>query len=132
MAVKAKGVKRVCILNRSTKSPERKREQKKRWFRNGQKWRTGCEGRTRLLPRIADKITDLPLIATGGIADGRGVAAALTLGACAVQIGTGLAGKPQALVVSYWKVIMSVRLSVVAFDFKGSLAKFALPEFNTL
>jgi IS5 family transposase len=45
MAVKAKGVKRVCIPNRSTKSPERKREQKKRWFRNGQKWRTGCEGR---------------------------------------------------------------------------------------
>jgi hypothetical protein len=35
----------ICIPNRSTKSPERKREQKKRWFRNGQKWRTGCEGR---------------------------------------------------------------------------------------
>src|SRR5438477_13079948 len=44
-AAKAKGVKRVCIPNRSTKSAERKREQKKRWFRNGQKWRTGCEGR---------------------------------------------------------------------------------------
>ena len=44
-AAKARGVKRVCIPNRSTKSTERKREQKKRWFRNGQKWRTGCEGR---------------------------------------------------------------------------------------
>jgi hypothetical protein len=44
----------------------------------------------------------------------------------------GWNGRRQALVVSYWKVIMSVRLSVVAFDFKGSLAKFALPEFNTL
>jgi transposase, IS5 family len=44
-AAKAQGVKRVCIPNRSTKSPERKREQRKRWFRNGQKWRTGCEGR---------------------------------------------------------------------------------------
>ena len=44
-AAKAKGVKRVCVPNRSTKSAERKREQKKRWFRNGQKWRTGCEGR---------------------------------------------------------------------------------------
>jgi transposase, IS5 family len=44
-AAKAKGVERVCIPNRSTKSAERKREQKKRWFRNGQKWRTGCEGR---------------------------------------------------------------------------------------
>ena len=48
---KAKGVKRVCIPNRSTKSPERKREQKKRWFRNGQKWRTGCEGRISVTKR---------------------------------------------------------------------------------
>ena len=44
-AAKAKGVKRVCIPNRSSKSAARKREQKKRWFRNGQRWRTGCERR---------------------------------------------------------------------------------------
>jgi len=50
-AAKARGVKRVCIPNRSTKSPERKREQKKRWFRNGQKWRTGCEGRISVAKR---------------------------------------------------------------------------------
>src|SRR5258707_8254420 len=51
VAAKAKGVKRVCIPNRSTKSPERKREQKKRWFRNGQKWRTGCQGRISVVKR---------------------------------------------------------------------------------
>lgn len=50
-AAKAKGVKRVCIPNRSTKSIERKREQKKRWFRNGQKWRTGSEGRISVVKR---------------------------------------------------------------------------------
>ncbi len=50
-AAKAKGVKRVCIPNRSTKSPERRREQKKRWFRNGQRWRTGCEGRISVAKR---------------------------------------------------------------------------------
>jgi IS5 family transposase len=50
-AAKAMGVKRVCIPNRSTKSPERKREQKKRWFKNGQKWRTGCEGRISVVKR---------------------------------------------------------------------------------
>jgi IS5 family transposase len=50
-AAKAKGVKRFCIPNRSTKSAERKREQKKRWFRNGQKWRTGCEGRISVVKR---------------------------------------------------------------------------------
>jgi Transposase DDE domain len=50
-AAKARGVKRVCIPNRSTKSLERKREQKKRWFRNGQKWRTGSEGRISVVGR---------------------------------------------------------------------------------
>ncbi|HET8543829.1 MAG TPA: ISNCY family transposase [Pseudolabrys sp.] len=50
-AAKAMGVTRVCIPNRSTKSLERKREQKKRWFRNGQKWRTGSEGRISVVKR---------------------------------------------------------------------------------
>ena len=44
-AAKAKGVKRICIPNHASKSAERKREQKRRWFRDGQRWRTGCEGR---------------------------------------------------------------------------------------
>jgi transposase, IS5 family len=47
----ARGVKRVSIPNRSTKSAERKKLQKLRWFRNGQKWRTGAEGRISLLKR---------------------------------------------------------------------------------
>lgn len=50
-AAKAMGVKRVCIPNCSTKSRDRQREQKKRWFRNGQKWRTGCEGRISVIKR---------------------------------------------------------------------------------
>ena len=50
-AAKAMGVKRVCVPNRSTKSAERKREQKKRWFRNGQRWRTGSEGRISVAKR---------------------------------------------------------------------------------
>lgn len=50
-AAHAMGVERVSIPNRSTKSPERKRLEKKRWFRNGQKWRTGSEGRISLLKR---------------------------------------------------------------------------------
>ena len=50
-AAHAMGVERVSIPNRSTKSPERKSLEKKRWFRNGQKWRTGSEGRISLLKR---------------------------------------------------------------------------------
>lgn len=40
-----------------------------------------------LVPQICDA-TKLPVIAAGGIADGRGVAAAMMLGACGVQMGT--------------------------------------------
>jgi transposase, IS5 family len=47
----ARGVKRVSSPNRSTKSAERKKHQKLRWFRNAQKWRTGAEGRISLLKR---------------------------------------------------------------------------------
>ncbi|MDR2896947.1 MAG: nitronate monooxygenase [Propionibacteriaceae bacterium] len=40
-----------------------------------------------LLPQVADAV-DIPVLGAGGIADGRGMAAALMLGACGVQIGT--------------------------------------------
>ena len=40
-----------------------------------------------LVPQVCDA-TNLPVIAAGGIADGRGIAAAFMLGACAVQMGT--------------------------------------------
>lgn len=40
-----------------------------------------------LVPQVADAV-DIPVVAAGGIADGRGMAAALMLGACAIQMGT--------------------------------------------
>jgi IS5 family transposase len=47
----AMGVKYVSIPNRSTRSEERRRLEKQRWFKQGQKWRTGCEGRISVLKR---------------------------------------------------------------------------------
>jgi IS5 family transposase len=50
-AAKAKGVERVCIPHRSTKSAERKRVAEEALVSNGQKWRTGCEGRISVVKR---------------------------------------------------------------------------------
>ncbi len=58
-------------------------------------------GLVSLLPAIVDTV-NVPVIAAGGIADSRGVAAAITLGASAVQIGTGFLRSPQAALPSTW------------------------------
>jgi transposase, IS5 family len=50
-ALEEMGVKRVSVPNRNTRSEERRRMQKSRWFRRAQKWRTGCEGRISVLKR---------------------------------------------------------------------------------
>ncbi|TMW73070.1 NAD(P)H-dependent flavin oxidoreductase [Alteribacter natronophilus] len=55
-----------------------------------------------LIPQIADHVS-VPLIAAGGIGDGRGVAAALCLGAEGVQMGTRLIATKEALVHAEYK-----------------------------
>jgi len=54
-----------------------------------------------LLPAVVDAVR-VPVVATGGIADGRGVAAALALGASAAQIGTGFLRCPEAKTSAAW------------------------------
>jgi nitronate monooxygenase len=49
---------------------------------------TGTIGNFPLIPQIVDAVKPLPVVAAGGIADGRGVAAALALGAVGVWCGT--------------------------------------------
>ena len=49
--IQGMGVTRVAVPSRSTKSCERRKLQRTRWFRAGQRWRTGCEGRISVLKR---------------------------------------------------------------------------------
>jgi nitronate monooxygenase len=62
---------------------------------------TGMVGRFALLPAVADAV-DVPVIAAGGIGDARGIAAALMLGASAVQIGTGFLRRPEVKLPTAW------------------------------
>ena len=56
---------------------------------------TGKIGTLALVPQVVDA-TGLPVIAAGGIGDGRGLAAALALGACGVIVGTRFIATPEA------------------------------------
>ena len=57
----------------------------------------GQPGLFALLPQIVDAVR-VPVIAAGGVADGRGIAAAFALGASAVQIGTAYLSTPQSTI----------------------------------
>jgi nitronate monooxygenase len=54
-----------------------------------------------LVPAVVDAVK-IPVVGTGGIADGRGVAAVLALGAMAAQIGTGFLRCPEAKIHRAW------------------------------
>lgn len=78
-----------------------------------------------LLPQIVDAV-DLPVVAAGGIADGRGIAAALTLGASAVQIGTAYLHCPESLIAPAHRAALAseaAELGVFTNLFSGGLAR---------
>jgi nitronate monooxygenase len=63
-------------------------------------------GLASLVPAVVDAVR-IPVVATGGIADGRGVAAALALGASAIQMGTGFLRAPEAGIHPAWAAALA-------------------------
>lgn len=62
-----------------------------------------------LIPAVVDAVR-LPVVATGGIADGRTIAASLMLGASAVQIGTAFLRAPEAGIPPVWAEALGATL----------------------
>ena len=56
-----------------------------------------------LVPQVVDAVSPVPVVAAGGISDGRGLAAALTLGAVGVNIGTRFLASREAPIPQGWK-----------------------------
>jgi enoyl-[acyl-carrier protein] reductase II len=56
-----------------------------------------------LVPQVVDAVSPIPVVAAGGIYDGRGVAAALMLGAAGVNLGTRFVASKEAPVSDAWK-----------------------------
>ena len=56
-----------------------------------------------LVPQVVDAVGPVPVLAAGGIADGRGLAAALVLGAQGVNVGTRFLASEEASVSDEWK-----------------------------
>jgi nitronate monooxygenase/enoyl-[acyl-carrier protein] reductase II len=56
-----------------------------------------------LVPQVVDAISPIPVVASGGIFDGRGIAAALMLGAAGVNLGTRFIASKEAPAPERWK-----------------------------
>jgi nitronate monooxygenase len=88
-------------------------------------------GLVSLVPAVVDAVR-IPVVATGGIADGRGVAAALALGASAVQLGTGFLRTPEAGIHPAWAQALARATpegTVVSRVFSGRAGRSLATEY---
>jgi nitronate monooxygenase/enoyl-[acyl-carrier protein] reductase II len=79
-------------------------------------------GTLALVPQVVDAVGDVPVLAAGGIADGRGLAAALVLGAQGANIGTRFLASEEASAHPAWKqaIVAAESEDVVRFEEWGA------------
>lgn len=65
-------------------------------------YRQALIGTLALVPQVVDAVS-VPVVATGGIMDARGIVACLALGAAGVQMGTAFLGCPEAPIAQAWR-----------------------------
>ena len=75
-------------------------------------------GAMALIPQVVDAVVPVPVLAAGGVADGRGLAAALVLGAQGANVGTRFLASEEASAGESWKraVLATESEDVVRFE----------------
>ena len=76
-----------------------------------------------LVPQVVDAVSPIPVVAAGGIFDGRGLAAALMLGASGVNLGTRFLASSEATIEDEWKqaIIGAKSEDAVKVDFVNDI-----------
>jgi enoyl-[acyl-carrier protein] reductase II len=89
---------------------------------------SGEVGTMVLVPAVVDRAGDTPVVAAGGIADGRGLAAALALGAQGVVMGTRLLASTEMTIAPEWKQMLAGADATDAI--KDATVDALLPPYN--
>jgi nitronate monooxygenase/enoyl-[acyl-carrier protein] reductase II len=86
---------------------------------------TGVISSMTLIPQVVDTVRPIPVVAAGGIFDGRGLAASLALGATGVNLGTRFLASMESAAADAWKErIVSAKSEET---FKADVANIILP-----
>ena len=87
-----------------------------------------------LVPQVVDAVDPIPVVAAGGIADGRGLAAAMMLGAAGVNVGTRFIASVEAGAHEDWKRAIVAAQSEDTLKFESWEAAFPAPggDYPTL
>lgn len=80
-------------------------------------------GAMALVPQVVDAIAPVPVLVAGGVADGRGLAAALVLGAAGANVGTRFLASDEAAVDAAWKhlILETEAEDAVRFEAWGAI-----------